>query len=475
MVTYSSQPYSPEDAPVPFAITCAGCGKRLKARDELAGKVLPCPNCGQKVQVPQTDEDIASYLLHEESPAEPESPPAPDERTTADDEPMATPRQSARPSAKPRRPPPVSLPPITSNEPPLWLRHLHWLLVLALLPLAFSLLGEEDRGDLEKRFEDTFQDAPLDVQLRLAKIEEKLEKGEATKGDLFTLMPEHKLKGAFLPHDSFAPWGFAAGSAVLFMVFLLLLSAQKTAQPLHLLGIGLFTATIGILLLLLLQVAANWSQGVWVRGGNIVVVIFYIVKFIGFSYQAALDPESNFFLSFTGYTLGVGFCEEVCKALPLLWIYRRAPLQSWRSSFLWGLASGAAFGISEGIMYAGNYYNGISGPGIYVVRFISCVALHALWAGSVAITIHQKQEMIQGEMSWYEYIPRLYFVVGVPMVLHGLYDTLLKKELNAAALAVAVLSFLYLAFQISRLHGEDDKEAKEAMLREYKRRRAAMS
>jgi hypothetical protein len=109
------------------------------------------------------------------------------------------------------------------------------------------------------------------------------------------------------------------------------------------------------------------------------------------------------------------------------------------------------------------------------VRFISCVALHALWTGSVGITLNQKQELIQGEMNWYEYIPRLFVIVAVPMVLHGLYDTLLKKEMNAGALAIAVLSFLYLAFQISRLHGTDDKEAREAMLREYKRRRAAMS
>jgi RsiW-degrading membrane proteinase PrsW (M82 family) len=461
--------------PVPIAITCAGCGKRLKARDELAGKILPCPNCGHRVQVPETDEDIASYLLQDEATAVPDPPAAAAARVTADDEPAPRPRSATPPSAKPHKPAAVSLPQITSNEPPMWLRHLHWLLVLALLPLALSLLGADDQGDLEKRFEDTFKDSPIDVQLRLVQMEEKLEKGEATKADLFSLMPGHKLKGAFLPHGSFAHWGFAAGSAVLFMTFLLLLSAQKTAQPLNLLGIGLFTATIGILLLLVLQVAANWSQGVWLRGGNIVVVILYIVKFIGYSYQAALDPDNGFFLSFMGYTLGVGFCEEVCKALPLLWIYRRTPLQSWRSAFLWGLASGAAFGISEGIMYAGNYYNGVSGPSIYVVRFISCVALHALWAGSVAVTIHQKQEMIQGEISWYEYIPRLYFIVGVPMVLHGLYDTLLKKELNAAALAVAVLSFLYLAFQISRLHGEDDKEAKEEMLREYKRRRPAMS
>jgi hypothetical protein len=116
--------------------------------------------------------------------------------------------------------------------------------------------------------------------------------------------------------------------------------------------------------------------------------------------------------------------------------------------------------------------NGISGPGTYVVRFVSCVALHALWTGSVAITLNQKQGLIQEGLPWYEYIPRLYLIVGIPMVLHGLYDTLLKKELTAA---VAVLSFVFLAFQISRLHGEDDEEARQEMLREYKRRRAALS
>jgi hypothetical protein len=57
------------------------------------------------------------------------------------------------------------------------------------------------------------------------------------------------------------------------------------------------------------------------------------------------------------------------------------------------------------------------------------------------------------------------------MVLHGLYDTLLKKEMNALALAVAVVSFLYLAYQISRLRGVDDQAAHEDMLREYQRRR----
>jgi len=36
-------------------------------------------------------------------------------------------------------------------------------------------------------------------------------------------------------------------------------------------------------------------------------------------------------------------------------------------------------------------YNGLAGPGIYFVRFISCVALHALWSGSVGISVHRRR------------------------------------------------------------------------------------
>src|SRR5262249_24900828 len=151
--------------------------------------------------------------------------------------------------------------------------------------------------------------------------------------------------------------------------FLLLLATDRCAEALHLLGIGLLTATIGILLLVLFQFIAGWSQGVWITGRSILVLIFYFIKLIGFSYRAALDPENGFLLSFVGFTLGVGFCEEVCKTLPLLWLYRVGTHQRWRGSFLWGLASGAGFGIAEGIMYSSEYYNGIAGPGTYVVRF----------------------------------------------------------------------------------------------------------
>jgi RsiW-degrading membrane proteinase PrsW (M82 family) len=218
---------------------------------------------------------------------------------------------------------------------------------------------------------------------------------------------------------------------------------------------------------------ADWTHGRAVVGRSILVIFFWIAKLIGLSYQAALDPENGFWVSFLGFTAGVGLLEEVCKALPVLWRYRRQADDNWRGAFLWGLASGAGFGIAEGVMYSANYYNGVFGSGIYLVRFVSCVALHALWTGSVAIAIQQRQGLIQGAERWHDFIAPTLVYVAVPMVLHGLYDTLLKKDMAGCALVVALASFGYLAFQVSRLHGADRQEATAAMLREYKRRRTA--
>jgi RsiW-degrading membrane proteinase PrsW (M82 family) len=458
---------------MPISVTCTSCNKRFKGPDRLAGKTVGCPNCGARLFIPPPEDDEAPvYDVAADPPAVPQrevedaaetsSPPPPS--------PVPLPRTRTRPAAaslstKDRQ----AGPPLGTNDPPFWLRHLHWALVLALIPLAVSLLYPESPQDEDKLLEETLAQEPeaIPAVMRL--------KEDATLDEVLAVLPGQKFVGAWLPRNTLMHWAFGLGAAVLFMGFLLLLSAQKTAEPHHLLGIGLFTATAGIVFLLLVQTLAEWAQGRIIVARSILVIFFYILQFIGFSYRAAMDPNNGFFLSFLGFTLGVGFCEEVCKALPLLWHYRHPNDQTWRGAFLWGLASGAGFGIAEGIMYSSSFYNGIHGPGIYVVRFVSCVALHAVWTGSVGITLHQNQALIQKEMAWYEYIPPVFLIVGVPMVLHGLYDTLLKKEMDALALGVAVLSFAYLAFQISRLGGADMTAAREAMLREYQRRRAGHS
>ena len=167
----------------------------------------------------------------------------------------------------------------------------------------------------------------------------------------------------------------------------------------------------------------------------------------------ARERRHRLFPFVIGFTCGVGLCEEVTKAIPLLFRVKPVPGQedvSWNSMLLWGLASGVGFGIAEGIMYSGDYYNGIEGPGIYAVRFLSCVVLHAMWAGAVGITIYRMQGDLNDSENGWTYCARVVWIVLVPMVLHGLYDTLLKKDHEVIALLVAVVTFGWLAFQIER-------------------------
>jgi RsiW-degrading membrane proteinase PrsW (M82 family) len=175
-----------------------------------------------------------------------------------------------------------------------------------------------------------------------------------------------------------------------------------------------------------------------------------ILAFIGWSYRSALDPDSNLLLSAVGFTFGVGLCEELTKALPLFFYFQRDAAMGWRGACLWGLASGVGFGVSEGIMYAGDHYNGISGGEIYIVRFVSCVALHAMWAASVGIAIARQIEEYEKASDNGEFALFMLRMLAVPMVLHGLYDTLLKKDMNVYALVIAVLSFGWLAMQIEK-------------------------
>jgi RsiW-degrading membrane proteinase PrsW (M82 family) len=212
-----------------------------------------------------------------------------------------------------------------------------------------------------------------------------------------------------------------------------------------------------------------------VRGG-IIGLIFLVLLLIGLSYGAANNPESGVITSFLGFTCGVGLCEEVCKALPILFHYSSDNKQTWRGAFLWGMASGVGFGVSEGIMYSQDFYNGIAGPGIYIVRFVSCVALHAIWSGSVAISVNQRQYLLQedrDEEDWWMYCLAVLQLIAIPMVLHGLYDTLLKKDMELFALVTAAASFGYLAWQISHLRNSDDEDERASYVANYIRSRAA--
>jgi RsiW-degrading membrane proteinase PrsW (M82 family) len=93
-----------------------------------------------------------------------------------------------------------------------------------------------------------------------------------------------------------------------------------------------------------------------------------------------------------------------------------------------------------------------------VVRFISCVALHAVWSGAVGIAAYRVRDQLRDADggTWALLILR---VLAIPMILHGLYDTLLKKEMNAYALLAAVASFAYLAVMVEVSKRREDDAA----------------
>lgn len=377
-------------------VTCE-CGVTLRAPARLLGKAVKCPKCAAVVRVEEPEPEIVIV------------PPAP--------------TRSARDYA-------------------------YLGLLAAFLPLAWFLLGTPD--DAAERFEKTIEANPKIVET----LEKRLEAGAKMDiDDIVAAMPGHKIQGAHLPVGALAHWIYALVAAAAFFGVLMVIFPRDSASWQHLLFAGLFTGTVGILFLFAVQWIAAWTSGYYMVGKGVITLLFYVAKFIAFSYQAAMDPENGFVLSMFGYTFGVGLCEELVKALPLIWIFRGASAPGWRGAVLVGLATGVGFGVAEGVIYSMDFYNGIATGGIYVVRFVSCVALHAVWSAAVGAALYARQGDIQGPMGFFDYaFPMLRFMI-VPMLLHGLYDTLLKRDLGGWALVVALISFGWLAFLIERARG----------------------
>jgi RsiW-degrading membrane proteinase PrsW (M82 family) len=346
-------------------------------------------------------------------------------------------------------------------------RFLYAAFALAFLPLVF--LTRQEEPDIEKRFAHTIAAHPETIE-RIKSIDAKAEQGKkldekSLEDEIFAALPDEKLDDAFLPRHSWWHWGFALLAAGLFLTMVRVLFEPGKSTTAQLLVVGMATATVGVLMLLMFQWLAAASQSFWLRGGNIAVMLFfYFVKFIGWSYHAALDPSTGLLESMVGFTFGVGLCEEIVKAIPILCATRMDRKLDWRGACAWGLASGVGFGVAEGIMYSSSYYNGIEGVDIYFVRFLSCVALHASWTEAVSIMIWENRSVLEQE-TWYEWLLNLLRLIAVPMALHGLYDTLLKREMKFYAILVAAVSFAWLMIVIERAREGDDEEEEPAVRR----------
>ncbi|HEV2294406.1 MAG TPA: PrsW family glutamic-type intramembrane protease [Tepidisphaeraceae bacterium] len=403
--------------PMAIAFSCE-CGKRLKTPDDWGGRWVRCTACKRELLVPLPQ---SSDLGIDPEPVRAGPAPAP------------PPNWQPVQHVETTRPRPViaAPPPELDRKERSWRGFIFWLLLLAAVPLAVDAFTR-DHGDTLARLRQTIEADP-----KLAETYGHLDDDElsesigADEDRFFSALPENRIRGALLPKSSLLHWGYAFIAGILFLGFVIIALPGLPARPLHLLLAGLFTGTLGVLLLTIIQVFG-----------------MFCFCCLGAMYLAALDPSAPFGASLLGHFLGVGLCEEMIKSLPVLWRIYRPDYCGWREACLWGMASGAGFGVSESIFYAANYYNGVEGPDIYVVRFVSLVAFHTMLSGSCAILLLRHQHHLEAEQDYFEWGITFMAIISIPMFLHGLFNTLGKKGYDLSQVGLWALSFAWLAYLI---------------------------
>lgn len=165
-----------------------------------------------------------------------------------------------------------------------------------------------------------------------------------------------------------------------------------------------------------------------------IVVILLLVVGAGYAFSAI---DLSFFPHFIAFTVGVGLMEECTKAIAGLaicyWILAQAPDGTpldhrKRIMAAFGLA-GLGFGAGEALHYFGVYNDVGSGIGIYAVRAIWCVALHACWATISGAIAASSLPAVWDKNVDLRKLGGIILASCVPsMILHGFYDAACVHE-----------------------------------------------
>ncbi|MDR1170364.1 MAG: PrsW family intramembrane metalloprotease [Prevotellaceae bacterium] len=150
--------------------------------------------------------------------------------------------------------------------------------------------------------------------------------------------------------------------------------------------------------------------------------ILHLPHFPGINLLYSLTESKLVILRLAGFIFGVGLLEEAAKAIPLLLlVYRAKEPYIPQSMVFYGLMSGIAFGVFEGVQYQMTVNTQLGYADAFfmnVARLTSLPFLHAVWAGMAGY-------FIAFACLYPKYRRSLYFLaVAVPATLHGLYDTL---------------------------------------------------
>ena len=136
--------------------------------------------------------------------------------------------------------------------------------------------------------------------------------------------------------------------------------------------------------------------------------------------------DTVFPVNIVGYVMGVGLTEEFAKMLPLLIIASRIkkPLLP-QTLVYYGLMSGIAFGVYEGVHYQleVNSELGYTASFFYnISRLTSLPFMHAIWCGIAGYFVSFAKLYPKYRISLY------ILALAVPAILHGLYDSFVSSN-----------------------------------------------
>lgn len=416
---------------------CDQCGQKIKAQDDMAGMRIACPTCRDPQTVP--------IPVAGSKPAITERADAQALKMAGHFDPMdfTSTVKGYQQQKKVLNADDKSLP-VNQVKPVRTLRgSLYFVFVLGLIPLVMSMLSGNDESVI-KQLERAIETELRGEKQKKARITLDLaKKGRLGLDDVLSYFPNKKLKSAWLPRDTDKHYYLAMVCTIgAVLVVAVCLPKGFTRVPIMAM-IGGFTSIFGIGMLLILQYIAATGIGIFLAGPFAIIIYM-----IGIAYRSLMNPDLPFIQCLASYTFGVGLCEEIIKALPIFIIFMGRTRLRWHECCAMGLASGIGFGIAEGIHYSSTLYNGLCDQSMYLVRFISCVTLHAIWCAASALFLHRFQKLTHGSLTLLTAFYRLFILISIPMVLHGLYDTFLSKEMDSLALTVAVFSFGWLVIMV---------------------------
>lgn len=212
-------------------------------------------------------------------------------------------------------------------------------------------------------------------------------------------------------------------------------------------GVALFTAIAGLILLLVLQVlaavAAHGTRGSVGRGSG-VVAIFAIIGHI-----YSLVGSDNIALRWVGFVLGVGLFEEMIKLLPLvlLVIWRSDRHLSVHAFLFVGFASGIGFGVGEAF-YGYVPWNGNHGLDANIIRWYSAVPSHAIYTTVCAAFLWRMADHVEHADGFWERALVVAMAAGLMAVVHGTYNTVCSIGI-IPALVMEVVSFAILVWAVN--------------------------